>query len=105
MLYEFSQHSSTRLTLTRSHFTWQVAILTAALAIVLRVARNLSTNQRYVATVAALVLMAIAPLATFLLLEVPGPTELVAINWNGNVEQAISIESFAATNEIRDVTT
>jgi beta-lactamase regulating signal transducer with metallopeptidase domain/HEAT repeat protein len=52
--------------LTLLHFVWQGALIHAVLAVLLGIARPRSANVRYVMGVAALVLMAAAPVATAL---------------------------------------
>jgi beta-lactamase regulating signal transducer with metallopeptidase domain len=59
------------------HFLWQGAAIALLLALARRLLRHASANARYLAACAALLLMLVAPLATFLSLERPAPASAV----------------------------
>jgi protein involved in polysaccharide export with SLBB domain/beta-lactamase regulating signal transducer with metallopeptidase domain len=61
-----------RLTWTLIHFLWQGLLIAAVVALLLAVLRPRRRQVRYALLVAALALMAVSPLATFFLLEIPG---------------------------------
>src|SRR5690348_3430526 len=64
-----------RLGWTLLHSLWEGAAVAAALAIVLAALRRGGPQARYVASCAALLSMAVLPLATFFRVEVQGPTD------------------------------
>src|SRR5580700_6632660 len=57
--------------LTLLHFLWQGLIIAALLAIALRFLRRSSANARYLTGCLAVLLMALAPIATFSSLATP----------------------------------
>ena len=61
-----------RLTWTLLHFLWQGLLIVAGGEILLALLRLKQAQPRYAILVAGLALMAFCPLATFLLLDIPG---------------------------------
>ncbi len=60
-----------QLGLTLLHFVWQGALVAAVLAVALRLLRKRSAGVRYVVATVALLILAVAPVATVMLVERP----------------------------------
>ena len=60
-----------RLGLTLLHFLWQGAVVAMVLALLCSVLRRRTAGYRYVASVVALIVMALLPVVTFCLVESP----------------------------------
>ncbi len=68
-----SQGTIERLGWMLVHFLWQATVVALLLAVLLRVLRRADANLRYAAACGALALMAVLPLITMQLVEIPGP--------------------------------
>ncbi len=83
---------------TLLHFLWQGLVLAALLAVALRFLRR-AANLRYLAGCAALLLMALAPVATFCSLHAPRattPTEFIVLT-SAVTDAAVETPQTAAT--------
>lgn len=67
-----------RLGWTLLHFVWEGALIALMLAALLAVLRRRGAPSRYIACITALLLLAIAPMVTFLLTPSRGPTRLAS---------------------------
>ncbi|NLX59863.1 MAG: M48 family metalloprotease [Phycisphaerae bacterium] len=66
-----------RLALALLHLVWQAALVAVVLAVLLRLLDSRSANARYLLSLAAMALVAVAPVVTFVVVE-PPPMETAA---------------------------
>jgi beta-lactamase regulating signal transducer with metallopeptidase domain len=97
MNFQIPQLLVERLGWTLVHFVWQGVFVAAALALALRWLRNAKPNPRYLAGCAALIILAIAPLATFKFLS--GETQPVHALQRGTSSGTASAKDFSSPIE------
>ena len=90
----FSAPQSVRLGFTLLHFLWQGLLVAAVVAITLRLLRYRQANLRYIIATCALCALAVAPVATFIMIDVPPAEVLVEESPSGPVDkQPLVIET------------
>ncbi len=67
-----------KLSLALVHFLWQGVLIAAAAALLMRVVGRRSSQRRYLIGVTAMAAMAVAPIATFCLVEPPDWSQFIA---------------------------